>query len=166
VRLRFRRNGRHDDGHDQSYVFARRILARAGDWPFGPSLLILTGVATVVRSKNRLALYIEASIILLIGLAAWSVPKIGWQGAGWLFLYPEAASLLGAIVILLIVRKAWAGALVGAILSAPFFVYTGMTLLQGHIRGTLAYTIEDVSVAVPLVLLLLSLIFSLRLRAD
>jgi hypothetical protein len=130
----------------------------------GPSLLVLAGVATVVRSKNRLALYIEASIILLIGLAAWSVPKIGLQGAGWLFLYPEAASLLGAIVILLIVRKAWAGALVGAILSAPFFVYTGMTLLQGHIRGTIGYTIEDVSVAVPILLLLLSLISSLSSR--
>jgi hypothetical protein len=131
-----------------------------------PSLLVLAGVATIVRSENRLALYIEASIILLIGLASWSVPKIGWQDAAWLFLYPEAASLLGAVAILLIVRKAWAGALVGAILSVPFFVYIGMTLLQGHIRGTLAWTIEDVSVAVPLVLLLLSLIFSLRFRAD
>src|SRR5579863_10299849 len=72
----------------------------------GPAMLILAGVATVIHSKHRPALYIEASIILLIGIASWSVPKIGWQGAAWLFLYPEAAALLGAIVILLIVRKA------------------------------------------------------------
>ena len=132
----------------------------------GPSLLVLAGVATLLRTNRRVALYIEASIVLLIGVASWSVPKIGWQDATWLFLYPEAASLLGAIVILLIVRKAWVGALVGAILSAPFFVYTAATLLQAHIRGTIGYTIEDVSVTVPLVLLLLSLIASLRHRSP
>jgi hypothetical protein len=132
----------------------------------GPSLLVLAGVVTLIRSNRRLALSIEASMVLLIGLASWSVPKIGWQDAIWLFLYPEAASLLGATVILLIVRRAWVGALVGAILSAPFFVYTGTTLLHAHIRGTIGYTIEDVSVAVPFVLLLLSLIVSLRERTP
>lgn len=132
----------------------------------GPSLLVLSGIVTLFRSNRRLRIYIEASIVVLAGTASWSVPKIGWQNAMWLFLYPEAASLLGAIVILLIVRRAWVGALVGAILSAPFFVYTGATLLQGHIRGTLGYTVEDVSVAVPLVLLLLSLIASLRERVP
>ncbi len=130
----------------------------------GPSLLVLAGIVTLFRSNRRLRIYIEASIILLAGIASWSVPKIGWQSAAWLFLYPEAASLLGAIVILLIVRKAWVGALIGAIFSAPFFVYSGATLLQGHIHGTIGYTIEDVSVAAPLVLLLLSLIYSLRDR--
>ena len=45
----------------------------------GPSLLVLAGVATLLRSNRRLPLYIEASVILLIGLASWSVPKIGWQ---------------------------------------------------------------------------------------
>jgi hypothetical protein len=132
----------------------------------GPSLLVLAGVATLLRGNRRLPLYVEAGVILLIGLASWSVPRIGWQDATWLFLYPEAASLLGAIVILLIVRKAWIGALVGAILSAPFFASTGATLLHDHIRGTIGYTIEDVSIAVPLVLLLLSLIASLRFRTN
>lgn len=132
----------------------------------GPSMLILAGVVTLIRSNRRLGLYIEASVVLLIGVACWSVPRIGWQDAVWLFLYPAAASLLGAIVLLTILRKAWVGGLVGAILSAPFFVYTAATLLHDHIRGTIHYTIEDVSVAVPLVLIILSLIFCLRLRTE
>jgi len=132
----------------------------------GPSLLILAGVATLVRTNRRLALYIEASVILLIGIAAWSIPKIGWQDAVWLFLYPAAAALLGAIVLLLIFGRAWVGALVGAILSAPFFVYTAISLAHAHLRGTIRYTIEDVSVAVPLVLILLSVICSLRERVP
>jgi hypothetical protein len=147
-------------------VYSLAGLLRAPAICLGPSLLVLTGAATLLRTNRRVALYIEAGIILLIGLASWSVPKIGWQDATWLFLYPEAASLLAAIVILLIVRKAWVGALVGAILSAPFFAYTASTLLQAHIRGAIAYTIEDVSVAVPLVLLIVSLIASLRHRTP
>jgi hypothetical protein len=132
----------------------------------GPSMLVLAGVATALRSNRRLAIYIEASFILLIAVCVWSMPKIGWQDSVWLFLYPEAASLLGAIVVLLILRKAWVGALVGAICSAPFFVYTAISLAHAHMRGTIRYTIEDVSVAVPLVLIVVSLISSLRLRAD
>jgi hypothetical protein len=132
----------------------------------GPSMLILAGVVTLIRTNRRLALYIEASVVLLIGVACWSVPRIGWQDAAWLFLYPAAASLLGAIVLLTILRKAWVGALVGAILSAPFFAYTAGTLAYAHIRGTIRYTIEDISVTVPLVLIILSLISCLRLRTE
>jgi hypothetical protein len=132
----------------------------------GPSMLILAGVVTLIRTNRRLALYIEASVVLLIGVACWSVPRIGWQDAVWLFLYPAAASLVGAIVLLTILRKAWVGALVGAILSAPFFAYTAGTLALAHIRGTIRYTIEDISVAVPLVLIILSLISCLRLRTE
>ena len=147
-----------------------RSLRRAA--PFAAGVLIGLSVVTPVFAATldveRLQplVLLGSLIILLIGLASWSVPRIGWQDAAWLFLYPEAASLLGAIVILLIVRKAWIGALVGAILSAPFFASTGATLLHDHIRGTIGYTIEDVSIAVPLVLLLLSLIASLRLRTN
>jgi hypothetical protein len=147
-------------------VYSITGFLRAPAIGLGPSLLVLAGAATLLRTNRRVALYIEASIILLIGLVSWSVPRIGWQDATWLFLYPEAASLLGAIVILLIVRKAWVGALVGAILSAPFFAYTAATLLNAHIRGIIGYTIEDVSVAVPLVLLLLSLVALLSERTP
>ncbi len=163
------------------FVFAVMVAAMLGTtWPvyslagfvrtpaivLGPSMLILGGVATLIRTNRRAALYIETSLVLLIGVAFWSVPKIGWQDAVWLFLYPAAAALLGAVVLLLIVRKAWVGALIGAILSAPFFAYTAATLARSHIRGAIHYTIEDVSVAVPLILILLSLIFSLRERTP
>ena len=132
----------------------------------GPSMLILAGVVTLIRTNRRIAVYIEASVVLLIGIACWSVPRIGWQDAARLFLYPAAASLLGAIVLLAILRKAWVGALIGTILSAPFFAYTAGTLALAHFRGTIRYTIEDVSVAVPLVLIILSLISCLYLRTE
>ena len=147
-------------------VYTVTGFLRAPALGLGPAMLVLAGVATLVRTNRRLALFIEATVILLVGVACWSVPRIGWADATWLFLYPEAASLLGAIVLLLLIRRAWVGALVGAILSAPFFVYTGITLARGHLQGTLRYTIEDVSVAVPLLLLLLSLIASLRQRVP
>ena len=145
-------------------VYTTSGLLRSPALGLGPAMLILAGVATFFRTNRRLALFIEASVILLIGVACWSVPKIGWADSAWLFLYPEAAALLGAVVLLLLIRRTWVNALFGAILSAPFFVYTGVTLARGHILGTLRYTIEDVSIAVPLVLLLLSLIASLRER--
>jgi len=132
----------------------------------GPSMLVLAGVATAVRGNSRLAIYIEASVILLIGLCIWSIPKIGWQDSVWLFLYPEAASLLGAIIVLLILRSAWIGAVVGALLSSPFFAYTAVSLAHAHIRGTIRYTIEDASVAVPLALIVTSIISALRFRVE
>ena len=132
----------------------------------GPSMLVLAGAATLLRTNRRLAIYNEASLILLIGIGVWSIPKIGWQDAAWLFLYPESASLLGAILVLLIVRRAWVGTLVGAILSAPFFAYTAVALAHSHLRGSIRYSIEDVTVAVPLALIVLSLVVTLRLRAD
>jgi hypothetical protein len=89
----------------------------------GPSLLVLSGVATLIPSPRRALLLIAASFILLMGVAAWSIPKIGWRDATWLLLEPELVSLVLATVALLILRKAWVGSLVGSILSAPFFVY-------------------------------------------
>ena len=145
-------------------VYTLTGLLRAPALGLGPAMLVLAGVATLIRTNRRVALFAEAGVILLIGVACWSVPKIGWQDAAWLFLYPEAASLLGAIVLLMLIRKTWVGALLGAILSAPFFVYTGVTLAGGHMHGAPRFTIEDVSIAVPLLLLLLSLIASLRER--
>ncbi|MGA8768492.1 MAG: hypothetical protein WB559_15850 [Candidatus Acidiferrales bacterium] len=130
----------------------------------GPSLLVLAGVAIVIGGSRRFTEYVVTSIVVLAGLAAWSVPKIGWQSTTWLFLYPEAASLLGAVVLLLVFRKLWIAALIGTLLSAPFFVYTAATLIGEHLKGTIGYTVEDVAIAVPLVLLLISLVSSLRVR--
>ena len=140
-------------------------LLRAPALGLGPAMLVLAGVVTLIRTNRRLALFIEASVVLLIGVACWSVPRIGWADSIWLYLYPEAASLLGAIVLLLVIRRAWAGALVGAILSAPFFVYAGLALIRVRAHGSY-YGAEVVSIAVPLALLLLSLIASLRERVP
>ncbi len=132
----------------------------------GPSLLVLAGVAIVIGGSRRFTEYVVTSIVVLAGLAAWSVPKIGLQSTTWLFLYPEAASLLGAVVLLLVFRKLWVAALIGTLLSAPFFVYTGATLLGEHLKGKIGYTLEDFAIAVPLLLLLTCLVSSLRVRTG
>jgi len=127
----------------------------------GPSLLVLTGVAIIVGGTRRFTEYVVTSIVILIGLTAWSVPKIGWQSTAWLFLYPEAASLLGAVVLLLLLRKLWVAALLGTLLSSPFFAYTAVILFRAYMHGAPANRLEYVSIAVPLALLVASLFTSL-----
>jgi hypothetical protein len=130
----------------------------------GPSLLVLTGVAILIGGSRRFTEYVVTSVVVLAGLAAWSVPKIGWQDTAWLFLYPEAASLLGAVVLLLLFRKLWIAALIGTLLSAPFFAYTAVVLFRAHMHGAVGNRLEYASIAVPLMFLLASLITSLFVR--
>jgi len=130
----------------------------------GPSLLILTGVAIIVGGSRRFTEYVVTSVVILVALTVWSVPKIGWQSTAWLFLYPEAASLLGAVVLLLLLRKLWVAALFGTLLSSPFFVYTAIALFRAHMNGVSGDRLEYVSIAFPLALLAASLITSLSSR--
>jgi hypothetical protein len=129
----------------------------------GPSLLVLTGVAMIVGGSRRFTEYVVTSVVLLAVLAAWSVPKIGWLDTAWLFLYPEAASLLGAVVILLIVRRLWIAALLGTLLSSPFFVY-GTASSYKHWAATGRFPTDEVWLVAPVILLLLCVVSSLRVR--
>jgi hypothetical protein len=128
---------------------------------FGPSLLILSGLATLIPSSRRALVCIGASVILLLGTAAWSVPKIGWRDAAWLLLEPAFVSLVLATVALLLLRKAWFGALVGTILCMPFFVYGATTAIRDFFASS-----PQLWVVGPSVLLVLCLLSSLCLRTD
>lgn len=104
---------------------AHRIsgLFLPGLFNVGSSLLILSGVAILIPTSRRLLVCIATSVILMIGVASWSGPKIGWHDATWLLLEPELVSLVLATIALLLLRKAWLSALAGSILAAPFFMY-------------------------------------------
>jgi hypothetical protein len=127
----------------------------------GPSLVILSGAATLVPSSRRALICIGASVILLLGTAAWSVPKIGWRDATWLLLEPALVSLVLATVALLLLRKAWFGALVGTILCTPFFVYGATNAVQDFFASS-----PQLWVVGPSVLLVLCILSSLCLRTD
>jgi hypothetical protein len=127
----------------------------------GPSLLILSGVATLIPGSRRALICMVASVILLLGTAAWSVPKIGWRDATWLLLEPALVSLVLATIALLLLRKAWFGALVGTILCMPFFVYGATNAVQDFFASS-----PQLWVVGPSVLLVLCLLSSLCLRTD
>jgi hypothetical protein len=127
----------------------------------GPSLLILSGVATLVPGARRALLCMGASVVLLLGSAAWSVPKIGWRDATWLLLEPALVSLVLATVALLLLRKAWIGALLGTILCTPFFVYGATNAVQDFFTSS-----PQLWLVGPSVLLILCILSSLCLRTD
>jgi hypothetical protein len=127
----------------------------------GPSLLILSGAATLIPSSRRALICIGASVILLLGIAAWSVPKIGWRDATWLLLEPALVSLALATVALLLLRKAWIGALTGTILCTPFFVYGATNAVQDFFASS-----PQLWLVGPSVLLVLCILSSLCLRTD
>jgi hypothetical protein len=127
----------------------------------GPSLLILSGVATLIPSSHRALLCIGASVILLLAAATWSVPNIGWRDATWLLLEPALVSLVLATIALLLLRKAWFGALVGTILCTPFFVYGATSAVQDFFASS-----PQLWVVGPSVLLVLCILSSLCFRRD
>jgi hypothetical protein len=127
----------------------------------GPSLLILSGVATLIPSSRRALICIGASVVLLLGIAAWSVPKIGWRDATWLLLEPALVSLVLATVALLLLRKAWIGALAGTVLCTPFFVYGATNAVQDFFASS-----PQLWLVGPSVLLVLCILSSLCLRTD
>jgi hypothetical protein len=127
----------------------------------GPSLLILSGVATLIPTARRVLLCIAASVILLAGIAAWSAPKIGWRDAAWLLLEPKLVSLAIATIVLLILSRAWLGALAGSILTAPFFVYGTTTAVQDFFASS-----PQLWLVGPAALLVLCILSSLCIHTD
>jgi hypothetical protein len=127
----------------------------------GPALLILSGVATLIPSSRRVLICIAASVILLLGIAAWSVPKIGWRDATWLLLEPALGSLVLATIALLLVKKAWIGALAGTILCTPFFVYGATNAIKDFFASS-----PQLWLVGPSVLLVLCLLSCLCFQSE
>ncbi len=130
----------------------------------GPSLLILTGVATLFERARRSILCLITSIVATGGLAVWTVPRIGWRDAAWFLLEPEAGSFLIASLILLVLKKRWVAAVVACVTSAPFFLYGTGHLVHAHLFGTAIFSWTEIWLVGPSALIVFSFVLAMRAR--
>src|SRR6478672_11192176 len=69
-------------------IFSVTSLLVTPLFAIGPSLLILTGLTEIVRDVRPIRLCLIAGAMLVIVLAAWTVPRIGWRLSAWLIVEP------------------------------------------------------------------------------
>jgi hypothetical protein len=100
-------------------------------------------------------------------LAFWTIPRIGWRQSAWLLLEPAVGSFLIGSLILVVIRRRWIAALIGTILSAPFFIFgTGMLVYDLFFGpGGSVPSLTDLWFMVPTLLLLLSFVSALSVRS-
>lgn len=145
-------------------IFSVKSLLIAPLFAIGPSLLILTGVTKIVGGIGRARLWATSGGIVVIVLAAWSVPRIGWRLASWLILEPVAVALLIAGLTMLVVKKIWVATAIGSALSAPFFLFGSGQILYGYWSSGSPFTWINIWLFAPAVLLISCFVLALRSR--
>ena len=145
-------------------IFSLKHLLIAPLFVMGPSLLILTGVTEIVGGIRRARLWAIAGVIVVIVLAAWTVPSIGWRLAAWLILEPVAVALLIAGMIMLTLKKMWVATALGSALTAPFFLFGSGNILYGYWFSGYPFTWINVWLFAPAVLLICCFVLALRSR--
>jgi hypothetical protein len=130
----------------------------------GPSLLIVAGVTKIFGNARRSILCLLTSLVIVGSVAAWSVPRIGWRDTTWLVIGPLAGSFLIATVILLLLRKRWISAVVGSVVSAPFYVYGTGSLVHGLLFANTILAPMEIWIVAPAIFTVLSFIFAVRQR--
>lgn len=131
----------------------------------GPSLLILTGVTEIGGGVHRVWSRLLSGGALVLVLAGWTVPRIGWRLSAWQILEPVAVGLLIAGILMLILKKSWVGATIGSALSAPLFLFgSGLRLYSYWISGY-PFNRGDIWVFAPALLLISSFVLALYSRA-
>ena len=115
----------------------------------GPSLLLLAGIAATLPNARRGILCLITGSLLVAGLAVWTVPRIGWRYAGWLILEPEAISIVIASFIVLLLKNRWISALIGAGLTAPFFVFGAGSMLYRNIFEASSFAASELTLIIP-----------------
>jgi hypothetical protein len=75
-----------------------------------------------------------------------------------------AGSFLIATVILLVLKKRWISAVVGSVVSAPFYIYGSGSLAHGLLFGNTILARTEIWIVAPAVLTVLSFIFAIRQR--
>jgi len=135
-------------------IFTLTSLLVAPLFAIGPSLLILTGLTEIAKDVRPGRLYVIGGSVLVIVLAAWTVPRIGWRLSAWLIVEPVAVAILIAGVVMLALKKSWVRATIGSALSAPFFLFgSGQTLYSYWSSGS-PFTWVNVWLFAPAVLLI------------
>ncbi|MGH9681407.1 MAG: hypothetical protein ACRD4Y_15780 [Candidatus Acidiferrales bacterium] len=130
----------------------------------GPSLLLFTGITTLVPHLPRWKMCLTAGGIFVAALAAWSVPRIGWLYAGWLILEPAFVSLLIATLIVLLLKRRWILALMGSALSSPLSLPGSGYVLYRHIIEGHPFALSEVTLIVPGTLVIASFISCLYFK--
>jgi hypothetical protein len=145
-------------------IFTISSLVVAPLFSIGPSLLLLTGITTILPNKPRGRLSLITGTVLVAALALWTAPRIGWRNTGWLVLEPAAISLLIGCLILLLLKKRWISALIGSGLSAPYCVFGSVYLLYRNILGESPFAASELSLIIPGALVAGSFVSSLYFR--
>jgi hypothetical protein len=146
-------------------IFSVTSLLVAPLFDIGPALLILSGVTEIVGGVRRVRLWVLTGGIVVIVLAAWTIPRIGWRLAAWLILEPVAVALLIAGLIMFAVGKIWIEAMIGSAISAPFFLYGSATIIYGYFSNGV-FTWLNFWLFAPAVLLISCFILALRSRQS
>jgi hypothetical protein len=130
----------------------------------GPSLLIFTGISEIVGDSRQPRLWAITGSTVLILLAAWTIPRVGWRLAAWLILEPVAVALLIAGIIMLVAKKCWIDAMIGSALSVPFFLVGSGMIIYGYFSNGDPFAWVNVWLFAPAVLLISCFILALRSR--
>jgi len=146
-------------------IFSVTSLLVAPVLTIGPSLLILTGVTEIVGNVRRARLWMISGATVVLLLAAWTIPRIGWRLAVWLILEPVAVALLIAGIIMLALKKRWIATAIGSALSAPFFLFGSGQILYGYWSSGNPFAWINIWLFAPAVLLISCFILALSSRS-
>ena len=131
----------------------------------GPALLVLTGVMDLAGKKpHRGGVTLISTVIVVGALAAWSIPRIGLRESLMLLVLPALGSYVIASLLLVAIKTRWVTALVGVILSAPFFFYGAGTFAFDFFTGKAEYASSDAWIFLPCAALAVSFLAALTTR--
>lgn len=146
-------------------ILTLRNTLTSSVYSVGPSMLLLSGAILAFDKSRRSVVSLMTGGAFLVGLAWWTVPRIGWQYASQLEIYPHAISLFVGGALVFRIERRWISATVGSALSAPFFVYGAGYLVYKHIlQATMPSPPELIWIFLPALLVILTFWCALHYR--
>jgi hypothetical protein len=124
----------------------------------GPSLLVLSGVSTVANTETRLWWLLGSAAASIVLLAGWAVLNLGGaEVSRALFIEGSGVALAAGVILTLMVKRAWIGAVIGAVLAVP--------LLLRHVQiEPIDLSALTITAVAPIALCLSALICAVWLR--
>jgi hypothetical protein len=129
----------------------------------GPSLLILAGSRGILKNVSRNKSCLVTGSIVVVGFAAWTIPTLGLRLAGWLIVAPLMIALFIGVAVVL-TWKARIAAMVGSLISAPFFLYNSGAFLYYHWSSASPFSLSEILVLAPATLLVSTFVLALCSR--
>jgi hypothetical protein len=89
----------------------------------GPSLLVLNGISMIARTEARLRWLLGSTAASIVLLACWAISNLGGaEVSRAMFIEGCGLALAAAVILALVVKRAWIGALIGAVLAVPLLL--------------------------------------------